>query len=395
MDRGARGRHELAALGPAYLASYLEFLADGEVSAIGRGIEIVEPRRAAVRQALRVLPRTALQQELERLAGAASSAGHRLEGLRLLARIGDLEDVPLLARLAAGDTPRNVAVDRDLQAAFTDALGRLVRRDPDGASALPSWIRHVHPGLFGSFIEGVGVLADDPALPLLLAMMGRGHELDALVLVELAGRRPDRGLQLDEDDLGPVRAHLAVLDRDLAALAATAAAALDDQAAVELLVPLVRESDGGLNGVVAQALERLTGRAFGPDAELWQRWLDEELRWWNTSADAAAETLSAGSAEDAARVVGEMAGLRLRRDELAGILALGLRRSDSDVVGVTCRTLADLGSWIALPGLVEVLRSGPAEVRAEAHDALVRPTGENHAAEAAAWEPLLDRPSCW
>lgn len=385
------GGAELAALGPAYVRPYLEFLAD-EASAIGRAVPALEPRRCAVRSALRAQPAAVLRRELRRLAGEAPDAARRVAGMRVLEEVGSVEDVALLADLAAGDSPRDAPLDRELRRTFEEVLGKLLRRGSVDGGRLSVAVAGAHPGLHAAFVAAAGALPPSTGPPLLAAMMGRSTRLDALALVELARDPPRRGAPVEPAVLEAVREPLRWAEPNLTALAATAAAALDDQEAVELLVPLVREVDGGLAVVAAGALQRLTGRRFGPDPDAWERWLAAERAWWSAAAEPAREVLRHGSAEEAARVLGEMAGLRLHRDELAGILALGLRRTETDLVCVTSRVLEDLGSRVVVPDLVETLRSGPRDAQAAAHAALTGLTGRRLPADADAWAAALETP---
>lgn len=167
-------------------------------------------------------------------------------------RIGNAEFI------RAADAPFKMAFDQSYSRALTRVLARAF-----GASFVATALSEKEPGVREGAAAATGVI--EPA---------RGLELAASVL---AGREPAGKLEAaqvlaarrDGAAVGPL---IAALKDGNPAVVEEAARGLGELKDARAIDPLIAVLGSRSRHVAAQALQKITGRSYGVDAEAWKRW---------------------------------------------------------------------------------------------------------------------------
>jgi len=231
----------------------------------------------------------------------------------------------------------------------------------------------------------------DPAGLELLAWVATfdlaGHELEvARALLQLAPRARSG------DERKPLADLCVLLETSDSACVQIASQALSRarvEAAVPYWIELLSSASRAVRERAQRSLEAVSGMALGSGPERWLRWHESELAWFELQAP---RVLAELGDEDETKVLAamrEIAGRHLFRDELADALIVALDRPESDVRICACRTLAGLGSPLAVKPLVALLEDENQAVRSAALSALRALTGLELPLDAKAWNEAL------
>jgi len=378
---------EIVGLGAAALPELFAILASGRDSAVTVGDEaVLAPyQRATAQLALRGSTIAEVRVFLSTLAEGTPSTEERLEALALLGRVGTRSDLDLLSRIAAAGEDGAV-IERPILDAFEAALETYLRRKPTTVHKLPSLYARVHPSLLEPIVASVERVHSPEALDALTEFLGSVPNADGLVLRALA-RQGEVGRALP----APLRfrSYLNHEDDTLAVLAITAAARLDDQESVDILVRQLDHRNANVRRATERALKELTQLPFGADRDAWIRWHRGEVTWWDREAHEQFAALRTTDLDAVARAVLGIATKRLYPDKLATGLAAGLRRSEPQLVRMTCHALMQLPSQAAVADLIVLLRHENAAVREDALTALRTITGFDLPPDAERWQLLF------
>jgi len=141
-----------------------------------------------------------------------------------------------------------------------------------------------------------------------------------------------------------------------------------------------------VRSAAAWALERATGLRLRADAARWRAWLRAETLWFEREGERLGRELRDPSAEVAIRALGELAGHRWRRHELARVASSALEHGGPRVRRLACLALARLGSGAARAALERALEDEDEGVARAARAALetlgLAPLGEGSPAGA-------------
>ena len=381
-------RRRLANLDKDDLPQLFFYAAEGRLPGLDSSADgaRAESKRQIVRESLSARPRRELVPFLEDLASRPQSTSVRLEAQRLLGDMGSGDHLKLLARVTVPASERG-AIAPELRSGFVAAECAILARDPAALAQIPALISESPPGLGSSIVEGLAQLGSTQATRVLAALLGRTSGLDPLLLARLAerGRLRTGG---DEAVFEPVRRYLRQRDPNLVSAAARACGQLGDDGAVETLVGLMEHSEDRVRAATFDALQRISGLAFGPDPARWMGWYHAEMRWWDEEAESMLVNIERGRGLEFVRAAREALEHRLYRDRIAESFTRALSRKNPEEVRLACRALEQLGSTQAVSGLIECLERDDPLVREAAWRALRSITGVELSPEAGSWAEL-------
>jgi len=376
-------RRRLAGLPASELAGLFQAAAHGLLPATaGEPRSLGAEWQRVVRESLAARPRRELVPLLEDLAARGPSAPESREAQLLLESVGSADHLRLLVRLTC-PPPVRPGLAPELRRGFESALSAILARDPAALARLPALLAESPAVLAGPLVDGLARQPSPEATRLLAELLGRAPGLDVLLLLRLAERGPlvgeAAGLHRS------VRPYLRERDPVVVGAAAQACGRLGDEEAIAELVALLGHEDARVRASAIDALQRLTGLAYGPDPARWLRWFHDEERWWEREAEPLLLHVERGRGLEFVRASREVLEHRLYRARIARAFALGLTRAQDEGAELACQALARLGSPVGVGALVEALEHRDARVRQAAWKALRAITGVELPPDPAAW----------
>lgn len=376
-------RRRLAALPASELPGLFQAAAHGLLPATS-----AEPRplgaewRRVVRESLAGRPRRELVPLLEDLAARGPSVPEAREAQLLLESVGSADHLRLLVRVTSPPAARP-GLAPELRGGFESALTAILARDPAALARLPALLSESPAALAAPIVDGLAGQPSAEATRLLADLLGRTPGLDVLLLLRLAERGP---LLAEASGLhGSVRRYLRERDPVVVGAAAQACGRLGDEEAIGELVALLGHEDGRVRASAIDALQRLTGLAYGADPARWLRWYREEERWWEREAESLLIHVERGRGLEYVRASREVLEHRLYRARIARAFALGLTRAQGEGAELACQALERLRSPVGVGALVEALEHREPRVRQAAWKALRAITGVELPPDPVAW----------
>ncbi len=370
----------LGALPPDAVGEVFQILETGVVGPLAgssEGVELDEQTRSHVLASFALQSPTAVRAYLARLAGRELPESARDTALLVLGEMGTALDVRTVVQLGAAPDP-DVPVTRAIRVAATEALARIIARDPKSLWRLSGAFGEAHEGLLAAFPAAIRLAHPPEGLQVLTDLLGLAPEADALILAEIGLFGEAVPGVVDPMTLESVRAYLGRTDARLVHGAALAVRRLDDTRSVPELLRLLGHHDANVRRSADLALRRITGRHFHGDQERWHAWHVEQQRWWWHDAPRLINDLSAGERGVVARALNEMSTHRIYRADLEPALVGALTDLDSGVVVLACSVIGKLGSRSAIPELNELLESPDSTVATAAQGAIRRILGSEH-----------------
>jgi HEAT repeat protein len=351
----------LTRLGPDALPELFAVLAHGP--ALGRVPTAVE--EAALLAALEACPRNALREHVRvRLAGKADTDERRafLQALEPIATADEL----VLVRSAAQAASETAA----LADALTPVIAGMLRRDATALLPVRHWALEAPPDLVRPLVRGIAASTSPRALGALVELLGYRSGLDRLLVPEIGVLLRAAAKPIAPEVVAALLELLASDDPVLVREAALALGETEDSEATGRLVDLLKHEHAGVRAGSAQALERLSGNAFGASPARWRAWYTAESSWLRTEGPELRQRLRTGSFEEVVHALGEVSQRRFGRGELAAEVARVLQHEDARVRRLACLALARLGASASVPALSAVLEDRSQDVRAAARVAL-------------------------
>ncbi len=385
---------KLVELGPDFIEEYFEILVEGaypiRVGERGNSRRALTPiQKHTILLALQRLPRPRVLAFLASLASAQEEA-EKVTALELLGQIGTQEQLQLLLELAAPEEG-SARVPLAVRQAFGSSFERVLLRGSWKAADLRRAYGAAHPSLLVAIITAYSREKNPERLELFVALLGEVPEVDPLILAEITRQAETLSHPPASQLQSIVRYYLWRDEPQLLIEASRAASAMEDGEAVPHLIHLIGHEDANVGRSAIAALNSLSGRQLGHDAERWSNWHEAELAWWTTEAQRELQSIRHGRPEVVSRLVLDLSKKYFFRHKLSAPLAAGLMREETDLVALTCAALGHLGSWTSVPHLVRTLGHREDEVKAAAWRALGRITNLELGPDQAAWKPVLDR----
>ena len=381
-------RRRLSTVEATEIPRLFRLAAEGVLPGSDPGVLVAldEAERQTVREALCARPRREIVPFLEDLASRPIDPALRAEAQRLLGCMGAADHLKLLARLTQPSGERG-PVPPALRAGFSAAMESILARDAAALAQVRALVSESPPGLASPIVEALASQGSGAATRILADLLGRSPGLDPLLLARLAerGRLRESGA---EGVFLSVRRYLKKSDPALVHAAVLACGRLGDDGSVETLVDLLPRADQRLRSRVFVALERISRLSFGEDVERWTSWYRNETRWWEGKAEGLLLRIERGRGLEFVRAAREALEHRLYRDRIAEAFAQTLQRGGDEEVLLACRALEQLGSRLAVPGLIDCLERDDPLVRRAAWKALRAITGAELPPEVDSWSAL-------
>ncbi len=364
-------------LGPLAIGPFLGVLSAPE--------SLSGPVREAVDQALERIPaEIAARRATDEVTGDAERR-ERLVALALLRERGRAAHLATAVRLAC-PAALDTRYHRDLGRAVEDALGAILARDERALGRVRSALGEAHPLVRERLIRALGATrADVRGLELLGDLLGRYPDQQVTILSEIVSVTSIVRGPFEWSLLHRVRTGLDDPNSAIRRAAVNCLGRMEDHESVSMLVELLADESRGVRECAGWALERITRKAFGTDAERWRVWLVAESRWWRSEAPDLLGTLERGTDVQVIAALAKIAGRRLYRDELATAVVASLGRREGAVLQVACSTLQGLGSPCAIEALIDLLDHTDPGVEASAQRALTGITGRTLPPDSGAW----------
>ena len=340
---------------------------------------------SAMSGALLRMPRAALRELLEVVASSEPRIQFRAVGVDLIGEVGDATDVRLAVDLARPLRDGHRVLPRMIRKRFERALVSILDRDAGGFPRVGSLFGQIHVGLQSTVADAVSRFSNELALETVAGMLGRARGLDAHLLTAISRIAPLVALPIDAGVRANVRAFLFHVDEEVVRTAIRAVGLLEDFDALPVLIEGLADAESEDSDRIHRALMNLTGLGLRNDAVQWEKWYDNEQRWWDEESATITEDLRSGSDLLTTRAIGSLAGRRLRRHAVAEILQEVVSRPEPAIASLACHALSELGSPVAIPALIEAMTHSDEQVREAAWRALGEITGYSLPQDVAAW----------
>jgi len=385
----------LRALDPTPLASFVDLLAEGRIPAdwsreADAPAALGPDSLVALRGALGKVPIEELRPFFETVVADEPRLDRRQVCVETLGALGTRRDLRLVIDLATPADELVRVLPRSLRKAYEGALRAILARDPAGLGSLQDVFAHLHPGLGSATIDALGDVPAEAALTTLVALLGTVRELDAYLLTTIAKLGPSVRLPVGEDVLARVRGFLSSPDPALVQAAVRASGRLEDYDAIPTLLEMLTQGDQNQRTSAHVALGDITGLPLRADVRIWRAWYDSESLWWQVESAGVFRDLEEPDELRVSGAINEVTRQRLYRHERASALLPVLDRDQPELVVMACRSLAQVGSRVAVPRLVLALEHPDWNIRRAAWTALVRITGKELPPEADAWRAEVD-----
>jgi HEAT repeat protein len=384
----SEAEESVAALGFDAIPRVFDALAQGQLRVITeRGameLRPLEPYEAIVLHgALARMSATDVRAFLRGLAAAPLGAEERGLALRLLGDVGQCADVELLVTLTLPlDGGRVPGPERR---AFQSGLEAILGREPCAPRTLIEAYRGVPVDLAAAVVWATGRMDSSQGLETLARMLGVLGDADPLILAEMARLGDVVPHPVPEEARAKARPFLVSNDLERLLVAVSTVNKLEDHEAVPLLIDLTDHPVRAVSNAAAEALRETSGIDRGRDTEAWEEWYVRSEEWWRYEAPELLASVPDGEVSLASRALLEVSKWRFYRHDLAPVVAQALGRDETELVVLACAVLGHLGSWTALPDLVDCVGDPDPDVRAAAVAALRRITGRDFGLDVSAW----------
>lgn len=372
----------LRGLGSGFVAPMFEAIATSRLVVLDefeepRYVPLETPHEVRLLHTLTELPHESVRGHLHRVGFGSPDPSEKNLVLRLLQHVGVGDDVPLLLEVSEPPAGKR-RPDRMTSEWFQLALRGILEREPAVPHAIEERFAELHPGLVAPIVRTVSGLRSRAALECLTNLLGVVEEADGLLLLEvgrLAGQVPPPFHRTTRD---AVRRNLHKGDVETLLRTADVIGKLEDREALPLLIGLLDHRVAGVGKEANEALKLMTRQDLGADRQRWEEWYGKTMRWWHEDAPKMLDDLRHGKPGDASAALLELSRQRVFRHDLVEPVTAVLGRKEHELVLLACAVLGHLGSWKAIPVLVERLDDPDPKVQAEAMRALQRITGKMH-----------------
>jgi hypothetical protein len=386
----------LLQLGPAAIPALFEALVteqaahraerDGPVT----WIELDADRILGVRAALEGEPARPLLDHLRRV--DSPEERRRVAALRLFGGAGEPRDLPTLVWLLDEGPRKRIARSRrdDLQRAFERILERHASAH-DTYDAVRRAYDSAPDSLLAGIIWAVSSESSEERLWVLAGLLERRAEADPLILAELARMGKTLPHPVPEEVLSATRRYLGSADPEILLSGIEAAESLEDVEALPTLIELLEHRSRAVAEKALAALRSMTGLAYARDPRRWQEWHRKAEEWRTRTAPRLLRHVLDGVPGRASHALMELSKWRVFHHELADGVAAGIEREETELVVLACSVLGHLGSWKAVPALVERLDDEEPAVQRAALLALRSITRTDAGSDPSAWTRLAAR----
>ena len=323
-----------------------------------------ERQRELLLSALGQMPAKAVRAELDaRLAKTPDDVAAKLGAIRLLGVVGEPGDIERLVALA----PRNEgSPDPNLplptRQALCSAATTLLRRLPSAWSELAAVLRSADPAAARPLLDALGSTRDPRALGYLSEIARTNPKLkwQAAGLVPRCGS--SLNAELDKQFLEWVRVELQSAPPSYARTLLACVNALDDGTWVPNLIDRLEDENSGIREEALAGLRSISGVAYPMDPKPWRAWYETETRWHAAQRPKLLQQFASAETPKVLTAIREYSQHRTRRGELADELVRVLEHAKPEVRSLVISVLEQLGSPVAVPALLGMLRDSDKRV---------------------------------
>jgi len=361
--------------------------AEGELSAVELSVDQVLLLEAAFTG----FPDRDVAAFLRELAQRPLSATERTFAIRELGRVGTRRDLELLTALTLPEGVRGSRsrVPRPYCVGFQRSLASIHTRTPCSSIDVVALYRGVPLDLAAHVIWGLGETDSVSGLVLLVELLGELDDADPLILTEIARLGELLPHPLPEEVGFAVSMYLDAIELELLLLAIRAVEKIEVQNATARLIELTDHEIGPVAKAAVAALRASSGIDRGRGSKHWKEWYAKTQRWWQHEAPGLLRDIERGDDAARSRALLEASKWRFYRHEIAPVVVDTLKSPDQELVVLSCAVLGHLGSWIAVPELIELVGKSDGAVLQAAARALQRITGRDFGSDEEAWSELL------
>jgi HEAT repeat protein len=317
-----------------------------------------EVQRELLLSALGQMPANAVRKEIEaRLAKTPDDREANLGAIHALGVVGEADDVAQLVALVPRKTDDpELALPFASRDTLRSATTTLLRRIPSAWPALATVLRKTDPSTARPLLDALGSTRDPRALGILLEVA----RTNAKLKWQAAGLAPRCGsslnAELDRQFLEWVRNELPNAEPPYARTLLACVGALDDGAWVPTLIERLEDENSGIREEALGGLRRISGLAYPMDPKAWRTWYETETRWHTVQRPKLLLQFASAETPKVLAAVREYSQHRTRRGELADELLRVLEHSKPEVRIQVISVLEQLGSPVACPALLGLLR---------------------------------------
>lgn len=338
---------------------------DALEEALRPGSRTPELAREALLGSLERVRHRPLIDELQRRLEAESIATRtRSAALAVLARVGDVADLPLaIAAVGPEASP-------DLARKFSQAVAALLTRTETPLTQLGALITDCSSDVAAALVQAVGQTGRPQGMELLGSLLGRSRDLDAHLLAQLGvlgARQPDA---VEPATAANVRAFLWSNDPGLVRTSLVTVAQMGDDEAVPDLIELLEDDEAAVRDSAHWALRQITGLGITAEPERWRTWFAAEQAWFQERGMDLRAHLGRASSKQVVAAIAELAQHRWRRHETAREIHELLLHDDPVLRQLACSVLGQLGSNRSITPLRGALEDPHPTVRKAAAVAL-------------------------
>jgi HEAT repeat protein len=369
----------LAQAGSAVVPGLFELLATGALPGSAEGETISGKQEELVVSTLAHFRRGELGRRVDALFEPAARAGAKLDGFRLLGKVGERADLALLCDALRGPDP-DADPDPEHARLFQVSVASILGRDELAYPAVRNVLHGATPTLRYYLLGALAQTDSKTALEILSTELAKRPEETAYILTESAKLAAAVELPVDGAVAASIRLHLFSDDASLVRPAAECLGGLQDVDSVYDLVQLLGHAHPDVSRAALEALRTITGANFAADAERWRAWLLAEAEWKSEAFPRISTVFGGTNALEKMAALQELAGHPLHRVETARLLESALTGESSPLVAAACSALRQIGATTAVPFLETCAADPSPAVAGEAKaalDALRRRAGKS------------------
>jgi len=359
----------LAQAGSAILPGLFDLIASGVLPGGADGAAILDKQEELAVATLARFRRGELGRRVDALFERGARAETRLDGFRLLGKVGERSDLTLLCDALRGSDPDSDP-DREEARLFQVSVAAILGRDELAYPTVRGLLHAATPTLRYYLLGAVARTDSKAALEILSTELAKRPEETAYILTEAARLAAVVELPVDGAVAASIRLHLFSDDASLMRPAAECLGRLQDVDSVYDLVQLLGHPHPDVAAAALEALRSITGANFAADAERWRAWLLAEAEWKSEAFPRLAAVFGGTNALEKMAALQELAGHPLQRVETARLLEGSLTGESSPLVAAACSALRQIRASTAVPFLETCAADPTPAVAEEARAAL-------------------------
>ena len=357
-----------------------------DVSAWWRGPDSFGP---VAFEALGLLPPRDVIAYLATHTDQASLLEDRLVAARILGRLSSSEGVDLLCELSSSCTDFELQY-RSVRKPFEQAFASVLTKDPGSVDLLQRRCEGLPHDVQTILVDAIEGSERPEGFYLLRALVEGNYGPDPRVIGAVADLGDRFRWRLDDEPSTLLQLYLHHDDPEVRRSALVGLERLQDAYAFRLLITFLQDEAPAVRRTSLWVLRRLSNASLDADPVLWNRWLDEQERWWQREPRLLTAQLESGEPAEVLDAIRSFSERPFFRHEIALLITDTLIRERDSVKLVACDALRRLGSRAAVPALAEQLYCANEEVRQAAWKALRELTRKDLPLDAEAWSAYVE-----